>query len=358
MALKVRDEGDVIEDNLRVHHALGVERFIITDNGSRDETLEVLRRFEDAGLAHVIHEEGPFREGVMEWMNRMARLAATDFGAEWVLHGDADEFWLPAAGTLAETLGCVRPEYGAVVAPRSEFMGRPDGPGPFHERLTVREARASLRPKLAHRADPRVVVLDRGAHNVASLDDDTTPRHGSERAVLRGAHAPGIGGDDVRFVWAPWWPLRVLHFPVRSLAQIRRRIEVLLYEAGFTDKGRRARLRERYEAEGAERIYAGLIAGDEAVRSGLETGEMVRDARLSELLARCPDPLGPEAPAPGSVRVQPAPDDLAAELAMLEQDAMRAISRAHFRVTMAQKRLLDRVERLERRLAAATEETA
>ena len=36
MALKVRDEEDVIEHNLRYHHAQGVDFFIVTDNASID----------------------------------------------------------------------------------------------------------------------------------------------------------------------------------------------------------------------------------------------------------------------------------------------------------------------------------
>ncbi len=41
------------------------------------------------------------------WRTDMARLAATDFGADWVINTDADEFWMPSGGTLKEVLASV-----------------------------------------------------------------------------------------------------------------------------------------------------------------------------------------------------------------------------------------------------------
>ena len=82
MALKVRDEADVIESNLRFHAGLGVDAFVITDNGSVDGTREILARWERAGLAHVLEREGSFRRQGSEWLTEMARLAATELGAD------------------------------------------------------------------------------------------------------------------------------------------------------------------------------------------------------------------------------------------------------------------------------------
>ena len=42
MALKVRDEEDVLEHNLRFHRAQGVDFFIVTDNASVDGTPAIL----------------------------------------------------------------------------------------------------------------------------------------------------------------------------------------------------------------------------------------------------------------------------------------------------------------------------
>ena len=48
----------------------------------------------------------------------MARLAATELDADWVVHTDADEFWWPIEGSLTDTLAAVPDRYGVVVAPR------------------------------------------------------------------------------------------------------------------------------------------------------------------------------------------------------------------------------------------------
>ncbi len=79
MAFKIRDEGDVLEHNLRFHHALGVDHFIVTDNGSTDETVDILARYAKAGLLTVIRApDTDYREQGARWMTDMARIAATE----------------------------------------------------------------------------------------------------------------------------------------------------------------------------------------------------------------------------------------------------------------------------------------
>lgn len=353
MALKVRDEGDILEANLRFHHAVGVDHFVVTDNGSSDETPEILGRYVDAGLAHVIHEPGAdLRKRGADWLTHMARFAATELGAAWVLHTDADEFWWPLRGTLAEALAAIPKRYGVVVAPRTEFVGRPDGAGSFAERLTVREARARLQPKVAHRAEPDVVVLDRGGHDVAVAGpggDAAETLRPPGRTVHRttrdpeGSDSPRMV-DETRLVWAPRWPVRIFHFPVRSSAQFKRRTEIAIFEGRFPDWGRFRRLREQFEEGRLDELYAELVWDDDALEAGIRNGHLVRDDRLAHLLPDCPDPIS-GAPS-GSVRVEPQPEELEQEEAELEFDAMHLLGRTERWLIVQRERAREQNERV------------
>ena len=59
MTLLVRDEEDIVADNLDFHLAQGVDEVIVTDNGSSDATLEILRDYEARGV--VRHHRGAHR---------------------------------------------------------------------------------------------------------------------------------------------------------------------------------------------------------------------------------------------------------------------------------------------------------
>ena len=145
MTLKVRDEADIIEDNLRFHRAMGVDFFVVTDNGSVDGTSEILDRYVSAGLAHVIQEPtSGLRSNEMDWTTRMARLAASEYGADWVFNNDADEFWWPITG---DDQGRAGPDPGGVrrggVPPR-RVRGAPRRPRFL--RRPPRRARSPFEP--------------------------------------------------------------------------------------------------------------------------------------------------------------------------------------------------------------------
>ena len=108
MTLLVRDEADIVDAQIAYHLSAGVDFVVATDNRSEDATTEILERYARDGVLHLIREPGDdLRQS--EWVTRMARLAATDFGADWIVNADADEFWLARGATLKELLAAVPP---------------------------------------------------------------------------------------------------------------------------------------------------------------------------------------------------------------------------------------------------------
>src|SRR5262245_46004189 len=206
MTLLARDEADVIDAWLAFHLNAGADFVVATDNRSVDGTTDVLERYAREGHVHLIHEPGEdLRQD--EWVTRMARLAATEYGADWVINSDADEFWWPRGPSLRDVLSAVPERYGTVGAFLRMFVPRPGEGDPF-ERMTVRFSAlapindpASLyKPirKVIHRGHPEI-RLTRGNHAV--VDNPFTP--------LRG-----------------WFPIEVFHFPLRSAEQCAHKAEL------------------------------------------------------------------------------------------------------------------------------------
>src|SRR5262245_49951110 len=88
---EVRDEEDVVAVSVRHHLALGLDRVIVIDNGSRDGTSHVL---DSLGGEPRLSWRTVVTDGHRQAENftALAREAYTD-GAHWVLPFDADEFW-------------------------------------------------------------------------------------------------------------------------------------------------------------------------------------------------------------------------------------------------------------------------
>jgi hypothetical protein len=93
MTILVRDEADIIEANIRTHASLGVDAFVIMDNGSIDGTREILSKLVKEFEIIVIDEKGDYNQA--KWMKQLATIAKKRLKADWVINNDADEFWLP-----------------------------------------------------------------------------------------------------------------------------------------------------------------------------------------------------------------------------------------------------------------------
>jgi len=266
MTLLVRDEVDIVDAQIAFHLAAGVDLVIATDNRSEDGTTEVLERYAREGRLHLIREPGDdLRQS--EWVTRMACLAATDFGADWVINSDADEFWWPRGASLREVLESVPPHYGVVRAAWRNFVPRPEGEPFFAERMTARLCTPSFHPhplsthsKSAHRAVADVRI-GRGNHE-----------------------AFGTGLVPVR----GWYPIEILHFPVRSLEHcLRKYVTQFVALERNADKGIPGHMAEAFEAYRAGHLaeyYAPLVVGDASLERGLADGTYRVDTRLRDAL--------------------------------------------------------------------------
>jgi hypothetical protein len=280
----VRDEEHILRAHLDYHLAQGVDLFLAMDNGSVDATPEILREYERAGAVRIIPgaEPGRYRQG--EWVTRMARLAATEHGADWVLNLDADEFWWPRAGTLPDALAAVPDRYGVLHAARIDFGPAPDGEEPFWERMTVR--RRVLRTPLGHRGLPRA------AHRGHPGIEVVTGNHA--------AFAPDL------LLAPPVDVIDALHYPTRSLAQLERKVAAHAENIRATpglkpDIGEEnISLDDRRRRGELAGYFAEQLIDEPARAAGLKDGSLVEDRRLAGFFAaglerRAPQPAATQA---------------------------------------------------------------
>ncbi|NQX29540.1 glycosyltransferase family 2 protein [Microbacteriaceae bacterium VKM Ac-2854] len=203
VTLLVRDEADIVAATIEHHLAQGAAQLIVTDNGSVDATTEILEDYAGAGVLRLLHEpEQNYAQSA--WVTRMARLAATDYAADWVVNADADEFWTPRESglALAAVLGRIDPAYALVEARRDDLRAARSDRRPWpsanvwRDSQTQREDGRPLGPKTAHRGLPDVLVAQ-GNHGVSAEQPLRT-----------------FPGD----------PLMIYHLPLRGWREFERKI--------------------------------------------------------------------------------------------------------------------------------------
>lgn len=269
MTLLVRDEEDIIRENIEFHLAQGVSFFIATDNKSVDSTTNILKEYERRGLLHYIYE-GSDDYSQHAWVTRMARLAFTHYDADWVINNDADEFWLPLQGDLNETFRQLPREVNLVRADRHNFVVLEESDEPFWRRMVYRweesfNSQGDILPsKVAHRGSDCVKV-EQGNHAVTGVKESYS-----------------VDGK-----------IEIFHYPIRTKKQIENKIALggaayernkkLSKSVGYTWR----RLYDKLQRDGnLDRYFAENYYDKARIAEKLRSGEVVEDRRLAEYLAK------------------------------------------------------------------------
>ena len=268
MTLLVRDEEDVLRANIEFHLAQGVDYFVVTDNKSTDSTPDIIREYESAGVARYIYEaDDNYNQAA--WVTRMARMAANEYAADWVINNDADEFWWPRQGSLKDCFGAIPGEYNIVVGQRHDFVPLAEEQACFYDDMVFRKKTSlnslgkPLPPKVAHRGDPQVNVAQ--GNHWAELT-------GQEQVI-----------ENV---------LDIFHFPIRRYSQFTNKIIKggQAYERNTTQSAQAGdtwrKLYKEYQKNGLVDFYRRQSMSAKQLEQGLRLGELVNDRRLSDFLAQ------------------------------------------------------------------------
>ena len=206
MTLLVRNEADVVRQNIEFHLRHGVDHLIATDNGSEDGTAEILEDYARSGVLHLIHEPGENFDQPA-WVNRMGELATSRYRAGLLIHADADEFWWPDEDNLKDEL-LTHPLVDLLRVPLvNVLLEDRDGVEAFPADARYAVVKPWVTHDLQEASKTRSLYLFRYPPKVMLRIRGGLPR------MRAGKH--GVEHER-RFVVSPARALRIYHYPLRS----------------------------------------------------------------------------------------------------------------------------------------------
>ncbi|MFA6149240.1 MAG: methyltransferase domain-containing protein [bacterium] len=207
MTLLVRDEADIVRNNILFHLNSGVDHIVVTDNNSCDGTVEILEEFVREGVVDLIHQpEHGYHQG--RWVTSMAAFARDKLGADWIINADADEFWNAQAGDLKSLIA--GKNGNVLFANRRNMLpsfSTNDSSNPLTSNLLA--VIRSLRSK-----EQMLTLLDCGSPKAFFSASGM-------REVLQGNHNVIIDGER-REEYCP--ELCIFHYPIRSFNHFERKV--------------------------------------------------------------------------------------------------------------------------------------
>lgn len=168
----MRDEADVAAGVLE-HLAEEVDAILVADNLSVDGTRDILRSLRLSVPLLIVDDPDPaYRQA--DKMSHLARVAAAEFDADWIVPFDADELWV-APDRIRTILGDAPPAITIVTARLFNHFPSavdPAGEDPFRTIVWRQPVPAAL-PKVAFRWHPDARI-HQGNHGVDHPEPLTT----------------------------------------------------------------------------------------------------------------------------------------------------------------------------------------
>ncbi|MEO0893759.1 MAG: glycosyltransferase family 2 protein [Pseudomonadota bacterium] len=291
MVMCVRDEHDVIADNLRHHFNHGVAQAIVVDNGSVDGTRDILADLARTAPIEIVDEPTyDFSQGRL--MTQMALRARDEMGADWILPNDADEFWVPHSGDLPKSIQSdTRKGAGILYTKRYNMFAGWDAPedAPWHERMIYRVAA----PKPIPTFEDLFKDEREYPHFYCDLFGKVTMQAAGLREIKQGFHQAFFEDDVIQSDSQ----MTIYHVPVRTRAQFESKAcngGTSLQRNTHLPKSTSWHIRRwywRYDNLGFEAAIEDAIPSSARVKQDLKAGLVVEDTSLRDLLMP-PEPHG------------------------------------------------------------------
>jgi glycosyltransferase involved in cell wall biosynthesis len=229
MTILVKNEADIIEKNIKVHKALGVDAFVVMDNDSTDGTREILEKLQKDIEIIIIEEKGLYSQ--KKWMTGLADIAKRRLDADWVISNDADEFWIPTGNKninevlkfKGDILICRR--YNMILSEGLDncfdSVDRVENPIHYDRSKLLQKEHVSI---ALTKNSPKVIVNPHGLFRIA----------GGNHSAVHIKNLNGMLRGSGFYKEPKFEAINVYHYPFRSYEQFERNIKnrKMLLESG------------------------------------------------------------------------------------------------------------------------------
>ncbi len=176
----IKDEDDIIFENLIWHFAIGFRKFFIMDNLSNDSTIKHINKFrkltEEQAKIFIISDP------VIEYIQSKKSTAASNFiktiwpEVKWVFPTDADEFWFPKQ-SLNEILETIPEHVEAITVLSTKYYPTEDyysfnNSAKFYQKIHFRDD-SITHEKIALKPN-KDIIISQGNHFIIKNNGENT----------------------------------------------------------------------------------------------------------------------------------------------------------------------------------------